>query len=80
MDWIAFLISVIAGILSFFKETRLPAFIIAIFGIIFAMIATYQKSKTKGELEDKQQSRALEIGSVINSAAVCLTYLTLLII
>ncbi len=74
MELLAFIISVIAGILSFFKVTRLPAFIVAIFGIIFAIVATYQKSKQK----EKQQSQALEVGSVINSGAVCLAYLTLL--
>ena len=74
MGLLAFIISVIAGILSFFKVTRLPAFVVAIFAIIFAMVATYQKSKVEG----KKPSQALEVGSVINSGAVCLAYLTLL--
>ena len=78
MGLLAFSISVIAGILSLFKATRLPAFVVAIFAIIFAMVATYQNSKKSSADEGKQDSRAFEVGSVINSGAVCLSYLILL--
>ena len=78
MGLLAFTISVISGILSLFKATRLPAFIVAIFAIIFAVVATYQNGKKSSTEENKQNSKAFEVGSVINSGAVCLSYLILL--
>ncbi len=80
MEIIAFLVSVLAGVLSFFKVTRLPAFVFAVFGIILAMIATYQKSKVEKSKAEVKPSKAFEVGSIINSGAVCLTYIALLLI
>lgn len=74
----SFILSIIAAIMSFFEVVRLPAFIFAIFGIIFGIVAGYQKEKTKDET--KKTSMAVEIGSIIISGAVCISYLVLLYI
>ena len=73
MGVLSFVISIVAAILSAFKVTRLPAFLIAIFGVIFGAVAGYQKDKEKSKL-----TRAFEIGAVIISGAVCVLYLVLL--
>ncbi|MCI9177512.1 MAG: hypothetical protein HFJ28_02815 [Clostridia bacterium] len=75
----AFTLSIIAAIMSFFEIVRLPSFIVAIFGIIFGVVAGYQKEKKEGE-EKKKISQAMEIGSIIISGAVCVAYLVLLYI
>ena len=80
MEIMAFLVSIIAGVLSFFKVTRLPAFVFATFGIILTMIAAYQKGKAEKSKEEVKPSKALEVGSIINSGAVCLTYIALILI
>lgn len=74
---VAFTISIIAAIMSFFSVLRLPSFVIAIFGIIFATAAGYQKEKKQNK-DDKKQSMAVEIGTIIISGAVCISYLIIL--
>ncbi len=79
MGLLSFTISVVAAIMSFFKVTRLPAFAVAIVGIIYAMVTWYQKSKNENqEKTDSKASQALEVGAVIISGIVCVTYLVLL--
>ena len=79
MGLLSFTISVVAAIMSFFKVTRLPAFAVAIVGIIYAMVTWYQKSKNANqEKTDSKASQALEVGAVIISGIVCVTYLVLL--
>lgn len=73
---VAFTLSIIAAIMSFFSVLRLPSFVIAIFGIIFSTVAGYQKEKKQDT--DKKQSMAVEIGAIIISGAVCVSYLILL--
>ena len=83
MGLLSFSISVVAAIMSFFKVTRLPAFIVAIVGIIYAIVTGYQKTNNKDkkpeEKESKtKQSEALEVGAAIISGVVCVIYLALL--
>ncbi len=82
MGLLAFVISVVAAIMSFFQATKLPSFIIAIFGVIFAAVSGYQNSKKQEQAEkkgiNKKDEQALGVGAAINSGAVCLSYLILL--
>ena len=77
MGWLAFIISIVAAVLSFFEATKLPSFIIAIFGVIFAIVAGYESAK-KGKEAANKDEKALRVGAAINSGAVCLSYLILL--
>ncbi len=61
--------------MSFFDSVRLPAFIIAIVGIIVSVLSAYYKDEK--ELKDpskKKDSRALEVGAIILAGATCVTY------
>lgn len=80
MSIIACVLSLIAAAMSFFEITRLPSFIIAIFGIIFGVVSGYQKEKTVEGKETTKKSVALEVGAIIVSGAVCVSYLVLLCI
>ena len=76
----AFVISIVSTVMIFIPSVRLPAFVIAILGIIFGVIGGYEKEKEQKEKSKKKDSNALEIGSIIISGAVCLSYLVLLYI
>ncbi len=83
MGLLAFIISIASSIMLFFEATRLPAFIVAIVGIIYAIVTGYQKTNNKDkkpeEKESKtKQSEALEVGATIISGFVCVIYLALL--
>lgn len=82
MGMIAFILSIISAFMIFFESLRLPAFVIAIFGVIFGAVAGYQKEK-KDEKENKdkpaqKKSVLFEVAAVIISGAVCVGYLVLL--
>lgn len=78
---IAIVLSIIAGIMCIFEITRLPAFIIAIMGTIFGIISGYSKEQKEiKEVKIKKQSLALEIGAIIISVAVCVSYLIILLL
>lgn len=77
---LAFAVSIVAVIMSFFAEIRLPSFIIAILGIIIAVISAYYKDKKETGEKAKKDSRALEVGSIIIAGATCVSYFVYLII
>ncbi len=88
MGLFAFTISVIAAVMSFFQATRLPAFIIAIVGIIYATVTGYMKTKNKSKTSENKTSEgkttttkvseALEVGAAIISGVVCFVYIMFL--
>jgi len=71
---LAFAVSIIGVMMSFFDNIKLPAFIVAIMGIIIAVISAYYKDKKEGEKGAKKDSRALEVGAIILAGATCVTY------
>ena len=71
---IAFGVSIIAVIMSFFPQLLLSSFAIAIIGIIIAVTSAYDKDSTEAKEGTKKESRALEIGSIIISAAAIFSY------
>ena len=77
---ISFGISVIGVMMSFFDNIRLPAFIIAIVGIIVSVLSTYYKDEKELKDPSKKDSRALEVGAIILAGATCVTYFVNLII
>lgn len=76
----AFAVSIAAVIMSFFSNLALPSFVIAILGIIIAVISTYYKDKREMADGATKDSRALEVGSIIISGAACVSYFVLLIV
>lgn len=84
MGLLAFAISIVATAMMFIPSVRLPGFVIGIFGIIFGVVAGYQKEKKEKDNKEKntkkKDSKALEIGAIIISGAVCVSYLLLLYI
>jgi len=77
----AFVISIVSTVMIFIPSVRLPAFVIAILGIVFGVIGGYEKDNEEKEQKEKAKKkdpRALEIGAIIISGAVCLSYLILL--
>ncbi len=76
----AFAVSIAASIMSFFENIRLPAFIIAIVGIIIAVISAYYKDKKESGDKAKKDSRALEVGAIILSGVTCVSYYIYMII
>ena len=66
--------------MSFFDNIRLPAFIIAIVGIIVSVLSTYYKDEKELKDPSKKDSRALEVGAIILAGATCVTYFVNLII
>lgn len=77
---ISFGISIIGVMMSFFERVRLPAFIIAIVGIIIAVLSTYYKDEKELKDPSKKDSRALEVGAIILAGATCITYFVNLLI
>ncbi len=79
---LSFIVSIIGVMMSFFDNVRLPAFVVAISGIIIAIISAYYKDKKESEKEKdaKKDSRALEVGSIILAGATCLTYYAYMIL
>lgn len=77
---IAFAVSIIGSLMSFFDSVKLPSFIIAILGIIIAVISAYYKDKKELKDETKKDSRALEVGAIIISGATCVSYYVFLLI
>ena len=78
---VAFIVSIIGSLMSFFDSAKFPSFIIAIIGIIIAVISAYYKDKK--EMKDtttQKDSRALEVGAIILSGATCVSYYVFLLI
>lgn len=71
---IAFGVSIVAVIMSFFQNLMLASFAIAIIGIIIAVTSAYDKDTTEAKEGAKKESRALEIGSIVISAAAIFSY------
>ena len=78
---LSFIVGIVGVIMSFFADFRLPFYAIAILAIIIAVISAYYKDKKENSDKDaKKDSRALEVGAVIISGAVCVSYYVFLII
>ncbi len=78
---LSFIVGIVGVIMSFFADFRLPSYAIAILAIIIAVISAYYKDKKENSDKDaKKDSRALEVGAVIISGAVCVSYYVFLII
>lgn len=71
---IAFGVSIIAVIMSFFPQLLLASFAIAMIGIIIAITSAYDKDSIEAKEGSQKESRALEIGSIVISAAAILCY------
>ena len=71
---IAFGVSIIAVIMSFFSQLLLASFTIAMMGIIIAITSVYDKDSIEAKEGSRKESRALEVGSIIISAAAILSY------
>ena len=71
---IAFVVSIIAVIMSFFSQLLLASFTIAMMGIIIAITSVYDKDSIEAKEGSRKESRALEVGSIIISAAAILSY------
>lgn len=71
---IAFGVSIVAVIMSFFQNLMLASFAIAIIGIIIAITSAYDKDTTEAKEGAEKESRALEIGSIVISAAAIFSY------
>ena len=80
LGFIAFAISIIGSLMSFYDNLKFASFIIAILGIIVAVISAYYKDKKELQEGAKKDSRALEVGAIILSGAICVTYYVFLII
>mgnify|MGYP000209865692 FL=1 len=76
---VSFTVSIISVIMSFFTKMLLPAFITAMGAIIIAVISAYHKDIDEKE-KDSNHSRALEVGTVVISAATILSYFVFTII
>lgn len=78
---IAFGVSIIAVIMSFFPQLLLASFAIAMIGIIIAVTSAYDKDTTEEAKEGaKKESRALEVGSIVISAAAIFSYFVFVIL
>lgn len=77
---ISFGISIIGVMMSFFDNLRLPAFIVAIAGIIVSVLSAYYKDEKELKDPTKKDSRALEVGAIILAGATCITYFVNLLI
>lgn len=74
---VAFVVSIVAAIMSFYSQLTLPSFAVAILSIVIAVVSAWDKStlsKDKKEETKGKESRALEIGSVVISAATSLSF------
>ena len=78
---LAFSVSIIAVIMSFFKNLGLSSFAISILAIIIATISAYYKDKKElANKEMKKDSRALEVGSIIIAGTAIVSYFVFLIL
>ena len=77
---VAFGISIISAMMSFFRNLGLPSFIVAILGIIVAVLSTYYKDGKESKEGANKDSRALEVGAIILSGATCVVYYTYLLV
>lgn len=74
---VAFVVSIVAAIMSFYSQLTLPSFAVAILAAIIAVVSAWDKStssKDKKEETKGKESRALEVGSVVISAATSLSF------
>lgn len=74
---VAFVVSIVAAIMSFYSQLTIPSFAVAILAAIIAVVSAWDKStssKDKKEETKGKESRALEVGSVIISAATSLSF------
>ena len=65
---VAFVVSIVAAIMSFYSQLTIPSFAVAILAAIIAVVSAWDKSTSSKE------SRALEVGSVVISAATSLSF------
>lgn len=74
---VAFVVSIVAAIMSFYSQLTIPSFAVAILAAIIALVSAWDKStssKDKKEETKGKESRALEVGSVVISAATSLSF------
>lgn len=74
---VAFVVSIVAAIMSFYSQLTIPSFAVAILAAIIAVVSAWDKStssKDKKEETKGKESRALEVGSVVISAATSLGF------
>lgn len=72
-----FVVSIVAAIMSFYSQLTIPSFAVAILAAIIAVVSAWDKStssKDKKEETKGKESRALEVGSVVISAATSLSF------
>lgn len=80
---LAFIVSIVSVVMSFFEGLGLASFALSILGIIMAVISGYDKDaveKSQKKENNSKESRALEIGAIIISGASILSYYVFLII
>lgn len=74
---VAFVVNIVAAIMSFYSQLTIPSFAVAILAAIIAVVSAWDKStssKDKKEETKGKESRALEVGSVVISAATSLSF------
>lgn len=74
---VAFVVSIVAAIMSSYSQLTIPSFAVAILAAIIAVVSAWEKStssKDKKEETKGKESRALEVGSVVISAATSLSF------
>lgn len=74
---VAFVVSIVAAIMSFYSQLTIPSFAVAILAAIIAVVSAWDKStssKDKKEETKGKESRALEVDSVVISAATSLSF------
>lgn len=74
---VAFVVSIVAAIMSFYSQLTIPSFAVAILAAIIVVVSAWDKStssKDKKEETKGKESRALEVGSVVISAATSLSF------
>lgn len=74
---VAFVVSIVAAIMSFYSQLTIPSFAVAILAAIIAVVSAWDKStssKDKKEETKGKESRALEVGSVVISEATSLSF------
>lgn len=74
---VAFVVSIVVAIMSFYSQLTIPSFAVAILAAIIAVVSAWDKStssKDKKEETKGKESRALEVGSVVISAATSLSF------
>ncbi len=74
---VAFVVSIVAAIMSFYSQLTIPSFAVAILAAIIAVVSAWDKSTSSKDKKEKtkgKESRALEVGSVVISAATSLSF------